>query len=315
MNKLIKIKCPSCGSTLAAKNIPGLEKKVVTCPVCKQKNPFNNFIPNSFPQKEEKEEEREIMEKIKIKCPACNTVLEERMRPGLSVATITCPVCRNKAPFHKYNDIETRGITISPETGMVEITFIPQYDESDTFPYTGTYRSFITPKSIIPNIIPKASVLPMVDYPRFLEKLAHLLNLYVRKVPHYYDVDTAYIHPASLEIALYDKDLNVYEILYKADYYKGNIRCDVDGIEDYKFSEFLEKEIRRLIPQIDKFIIGPDFVSPDDSFDTYSFFDIKPLEVKKMIDQYVEEQESLSREPTIYGPPPIDNNNGYGEWT
>ena len=313
MNKLIKIKCPSCGSTLAAKNTPGLEKKVVTCPVCKQKNPFNNFIP--IPQEEEKEEEREIIEMIKIKCPACNTVLEERMRPGLSLATITCPMCRNKAPFHKYNDIETRGITISPETGMVEITFIPQNRNDESFPFAGTYRSFITPKSIIPNIIPKASILPMVDYPRFLEKLTHLLNLYVRKVPYYYEVDTAYIHPATLEIVLYDKDLNVYEMLLKYGNFEGNIRFDVDGNNDAEFTEILEKDIRRFIPQIDKFIIGPDFVSPDDSFDTYSFFDIKPLEVKKMIDQYVEEQESLSREPTIYGPPPIDNNNGYGEWT
>ena len=300
MNEVIKIKCPTCGAVLAAKNKPGLENKIITCPVCKQKNPFNNFIPISI-------------QKIKIKCPACNTVLEERMRPGLSVATITCPVCSNRAPFHKYNDIETRGITISPETGMVEITFIPSYSDSDNFPYTGTYRSFITPKGIIPNTIPKASVLPMVDYPRFLEKLTHMLNLYVRKVPHYYEEDTAYIHPASLRIVLYDKDLNVYEILYKRDYFKGNIRCDVDGIEDVEFPEFLEKEIRRLIPQIDKFIIGPDFVSPDGSFAIYSSFNIKPLEIKKMIDQYVEEQEYLSNEPTAYGPPTIDDNKDHGE--
>ncbi|MBR6980680.1 MAG: hypothetical protein IKH88_12720 [Prevotella sp.] len=315
MDEIIKIKCPNCKSVLATKNKPGLEKKSITCPMCKQKNPFNKYIPNSFPQKEEKEKEREIIEKIKIKCPACNTVLEERMRPGLSQATITCPMCRNRAPFHKYNDIETRGITISPETGMVEIIFIPQNRDDESFPFAGTYRSFITPKSIIPNIIPKASILPMVDYPRFLEKLTHLLNLYVRKVPYYYEFDTAYIHPATLEIVLYDKDLNVYEMLLKYGNFEGNIRFDVDGNNDAEFTEILEKDIRRFIPQIDKFIIGPDFVSPDDSFATYSSFNIKPLEIKKMIDQYVEEQESFSYDPTSYGPPPINDSNDHGEWT
>ncbi len=43
MENTIKIKCPYCSSTLSVKNIPGIESKSVTCPICKQKTPFLNF--------------------------------------------------------------------------------------------------------------------------------------------------------------------------------------------------------------------------------------------------------------------------------
>lgn len=38
MEDKIKIKCPYCGAVLSVKNLPGIESKNVTCPVCKQKS-------------------------------------------------------------------------------------------------------------------------------------------------------------------------------------------------------------------------------------------------------------------------------------
>lgn len=43
MDNIVKIKCPYCSSTLSVKNIPGIESKSVTCPICKQKTPFLKF--------------------------------------------------------------------------------------------------------------------------------------------------------------------------------------------------------------------------------------------------------------------------------
>ena len=41
---IIKIKCPHCGVTLKLNsNIPGLEQKSITCPVCKEKSPFTAY--------------------------------------------------------------------------------------------------------------------------------------------------------------------------------------------------------------------------------------------------------------------------------
>lgn len=39
----IKIKCPCCGAILAVKSQSGLEDKNITCPVCKENNPFKLF--------------------------------------------------------------------------------------------------------------------------------------------------------------------------------------------------------------------------------------------------------------------------------
>lgn len=43
MDEIIKIKCPFCGTVLSVKNQPGIEKKHVTCPICKNKYPFTEF--------------------------------------------------------------------------------------------------------------------------------------------------------------------------------------------------------------------------------------------------------------------------------
>ena len=42
-NKVIKIKCPCCGAILEVKTQPGIENKSVTCPVCKEKQPFKAY--------------------------------------------------------------------------------------------------------------------------------------------------------------------------------------------------------------------------------------------------------------------------------
>ncbi len=43
MDNVIKIVCPVCGSVLLVKQQPGLEKKSVTCPICKNLNPFTAY--------------------------------------------------------------------------------------------------------------------------------------------------------------------------------------------------------------------------------------------------------------------------------
>lgn len=43
MDEILKIKCPFCGSKLSVKNIQGIEKKYVTCPVCKNKYLFTQY--------------------------------------------------------------------------------------------------------------------------------------------------------------------------------------------------------------------------------------------------------------------------------
>jgi hypothetical protein len=44
MNEIIHIKCPWCSAVLSVPNQPGIESKTVTCPVCKHKTAFSNFI-------------------------------------------------------------------------------------------------------------------------------------------------------------------------------------------------------------------------------------------------------------------------------
>lgn len=43
MDEIIQIKCPFCGSILSVKNMPGIESKSVTCPICRHKYPFTQF--------------------------------------------------------------------------------------------------------------------------------------------------------------------------------------------------------------------------------------------------------------------------------
>lgn len=43
MMETVKIKCPCCGVILAVKSQSGLEDKSITCPVCKEKNPYESF--------------------------------------------------------------------------------------------------------------------------------------------------------------------------------------------------------------------------------------------------------------------------------
>ncbi|MCI7645751.1 MAG: FHA domain-containing protein [Bacteroidales bacterium] len=43
MDDIIKLKCPLDGIVLTIKNEPGIEKRVLTCPVCKRKYPFSQF--------------------------------------------------------------------------------------------------------------------------------------------------------------------------------------------------------------------------------------------------------------------------------
>lgn len=43
MDDLIQIKCPNDGTILKVRNVPGIETKSVTCPVCRIKTPFTRF--------------------------------------------------------------------------------------------------------------------------------------------------------------------------------------------------------------------------------------------------------------------------------
>lgn len=43
MNEIIQIKCPFCGAVLSVKNIPDIDRKNVTCPICKQTNRFVSY--------------------------------------------------------------------------------------------------------------------------------------------------------------------------------------------------------------------------------------------------------------------------------
>ncbi len=40
---VLKIKCSFCGAVLAVKRQPGIESRVLTCPVCKSKAPFKSY--------------------------------------------------------------------------------------------------------------------------------------------------------------------------------------------------------------------------------------------------------------------------------
>lgn len=42
---MIKIKCPNCGAPLNIKEVPGIEDKIIHCPVCDENNPFSKFKP------------------------------------------------------------------------------------------------------------------------------------------------------------------------------------------------------------------------------------------------------------------------------
>ena len=43
MDDIIKLKCPLDGIVLTIKNEPGIENRVLTCPICKHKYPFSQF--------------------------------------------------------------------------------------------------------------------------------------------------------------------------------------------------------------------------------------------------------------------------------
>ncbi len=40
----MKIKCPQCSAVLVIREQAGLEGKVISCPVCKERTPFAKFI-------------------------------------------------------------------------------------------------------------------------------------------------------------------------------------------------------------------------------------------------------------------------------
>ena len=43
MDEVLKIKCPKCGAILSVKNVPGIEDKNITCPVCKVRSAFSEY--------------------------------------------------------------------------------------------------------------------------------------------------------------------------------------------------------------------------------------------------------------------------------
>lgn len=59
MSQVIKIGCPKCGAVLSVQNMPGIETKHVTCPICKNKGLFTTFR-----RIEEKDNETQIPDKL-----------------------------------------------------------------------------------------------------------------------------------------------------------------------------------------------------------------------------------------------------------
>lgn len=43
MDEIIKVKCPFCSAQLNVRNVPGIENKNITCPVCGQKSKMSQF--------------------------------------------------------------------------------------------------------------------------------------------------------------------------------------------------------------------------------------------------------------------------------
>lgn len=50
----VHIKCPHCGALLAIMKFAGIENKMVTCPVCKEKAPYNQYREMAAPSQTER---------------------------------------------------------------------------------------------------------------------------------------------------------------------------------------------------------------------------------------------------------------------
>lgn len=62
MSQVIKIGCPKCGAVLSVQDMPGIEAKHVTCPICKSKGLFT-----SFRRIEDKDNETQIPDTLSSK--------------------------------------------------------------------------------------------------------------------------------------------------------------------------------------------------------------------------------------------------------
>ena len=50
MSELIKVTCPNCKSLLSINRVPGIEDKLLTCPVCRFKSKVSVYMQGSMAQ-------------------------------------------------------------------------------------------------------------------------------------------------------------------------------------------------------------------------------------------------------------------------
>lgn len=74
----IKIVCPQCKSALSVSKLPGIEQKVLTCPICKYKATIGSYLNNS----------------LRVQVPSCDAPTEVGDVPTVKkTATSEVPVC------------------------------------------------------------------------------------------------------------------------------------------------------------------------------------------------------------------------------
>lgn len=86
MTDFIQIKCPCCGAVLKVKHQDGLERASITCPVCKSKARFVDYISREYLSKPFLIEHVDSIQPERRRCPWC----------GYESRTRTCRMCHSK---------------------------------------------------------------------------------------------------------------------------------------------------------------------------------------------------------------------------
>ncbi|MDE7456948.1 MAG: FHA domain-containing protein [Prevotella sp.] len=109
MEQFIQIKCPFCGAVLKVRQQAGLEKASITCPVCKRKSLFCDYVNKNS-------EETELPESFKS---AQNS--EETEIVGAVNMTIGCLVEKSGQRWPLHSGVNTIGRKLQSDSQQVEI--------------------------------------------------------------------------------------------------------------------------------------------------------------------------------------------------